>query len=66
MFPEKLELSIDQYPNNIEYKSEGPSWIVLNGKFVVRPEPLSSFKRDSKFRLLGENILKTCPYGKTL
>tara|TARA_B100000902_G_C27286323_1_gene904611 strand:+ start:1237 stop:1500 length:264 start_codon:yes stop_codon:yes gene_type:complete len=58
MFPEKYELKIEEYPKNEEYKMGGPSWIVQTSNFIVRPEPLSSFKRDSKFRLFGNNLLK--------
>lgn len=58
MFPEKYELKIEEYPKNKEYKMGGPSWIVKYDNFIVRPEPLSSFKRDSKFRLFGLSLLK--------
>ncbi len=58
MFPEKLELQIEEYPKNEDYKSGEPAWIVQYGNFIIRPEPLSSFKRNSKFRLFGLNILK--------
>jgi hypothetical protein len=58
MFPEKLELKIEEHPKKEDYKSGGPAWIVGYSHFMIRPEPLSSFKRDSKFRLFAIDILK--------
>ena len=58
MFPEKYELKIEEYPENKDYKMGGPSWTVESNSFTVRPEPLSSFIRGSKFRLFGMNLLK--------
>ena len=57
MFPNKIELTRDKYPAKEDFKSGGPASIVENSSYIIRPEPLSSFKRGSKFRLFGESIL---------
>lgn len=61
-FPEKYEIPIEKYPENLEYKMGGPSMYVMRSGLRFRDTPLSQFKRGSKFRTYGESILKEYNY----
>lgn len=65
MFPEKLFLNKNQIPKNNEYKANEPSYTSsYKSGYQIRDEPLSAFKKDSKYRLFGEQLLKDYNYDK--
>ena len=55
---ERIQITQDQSPKDDDYLLGGPSWHYRNGRIVIRDEPLFLFKKDSKFRIWAENILK--------
>ncbi len=61
-FNEKIEIPVNKYPENDEYKTGGPAMYISGNGLRCRELPLSQFKKNSKFRIYGENILKQYNY----
>ena len=57
-FPDKLQINIENYPENKDFKIGCHPMCVKGSGLSFLDLPLSQFKRDSKFRKFGESILK--------
>ena len=58
IFPEKIEIPLNKYPKNEEYKIGHHSMYYNKKGISFKNIPLSQFKKNSNFRLYGESILK--------
>ena len=54
---ESIKITKEKSPNSEEYKTGFISYRLKGGKYIVRDEPLSSFKKNTPFRNWGESIL---------
>lgn len=55
---ESIEIPIEKYPKNEEYKAGEVYYVIRNYNYRIRDTPLEEFKDNSPFRIYAENIAK--------